>query len=183
MGWGQGFNGQARRPVDPVPDQPGGLKRRQYFQTVSDISSQAEPCQVDFYVPKDPSIRFEQEVCRLALMAWQRNQQVLVIAADRPACAALDEMMWQYPAGRFLPHAVIGDPEAANSPIRLGLSGDLQAADVVINLCPEIVPQPERFGRIMEFVPFDENQRGPSRLKFRTYREMGLKPLMNEING
>ena len=81
--------------------------------------------------------------------------------------------MWQYPEGRFVPHARAGDPDAGKAPVNIGTLAGLNPADVVINLCPEAVPQPERFSRLLEIVPYADNEREASRVKYKTYRNHG----------
>ena len=90
--------------------------------------------------------------------------------------------MWQYPEGRFLPHATIEDRDCAKAPVKIGTLSGLNPADVVINLCPEAVPQPERFSRVLEIVPYADDEKTASRVKFRIYRNLGLKPQTHEIN-
>ena len=90
--------------------------------------------------------------------------------------------MWQYPEGRFLPHSLASSRESSKAPVKIGLLADLNPTDVVINLCPEAVPQPERFSRILEIVPFADDERQASRVKYKTYRNLGLKPQTHEIN-
>lgn len=149
---------------------------------MSDINSQTESCQVDFYLLGDASAEADKFACRLALMAWQRKQNIFIINATLSACDELDEIMWEYPKGRFLPHAKASSPEAAKSPVCLGTIADLKPADVVINLCPEAVPQPDMFSRILEIVPFANDERQASRIKYKTYLNLGLNPKTHEIN-
>lgn len=90
--------------------------------------------------------------------------------------------MWQHPQGRFLPHAGVGGADAAKAPVNIGPLASLKPTDVVINLCQQAVPDPERFSRVLEIVPFANDERDASRLKFRNYRNLGLTPRTHEIN-
>ena len=137
-------------------------------------------CQVDFYVLKEPSADPGKLACSLALMTWERNQRVYVVAASETAAKQIDELMWQHPEGRFLPHAVAGDSNAAKTMINVGTLSALNQADVVINLCPEAVPQLEKYNRILEIVPFADRE--ASRAKFRVYRKFGVTPRTQEID-
>jgi DNA polymerase-3 subunit chi len=139
-------------------------------------------CQVDFYLLGESSPEADYVACRLALMTWERKQKVHVITATKEASEQLDKLMWQYPEGRFLPHAITGDKDSARAPVHIGTLSSLNPTDVVINLCTNAVPDPERFSRILEIVPFAENERQASREKFRTYRNLGITPRTNEIN-
>ena len=139
-------------------------------------------CQVDFYVLQDPSLSAEQLTCRLALMAWEQGHRIMVLAQDKAQAERLDELMWEYPQGRFLPHARTRRPVPA--PVMVGVMDDLDddAGEVIINLTGDAVPQAERFRRLLELVPADDAQRQASRAKFREYRSRGLEPASHPIN-
>ena len=141
----------------------------------------SDACQVDFYVLAKPGRSAHQLVCRLAMMAWEQGHRVTVVAADPEEAESLDEIMWDYPAGRFLPHQKAGSP--ANAPVCIDLTGsDITAdRDVVINLAETPIPDPARFRRLLEIVPGAEQHRLASREKFREYRKLGLKPVSHTI--
>lgn len=145
-------------------------------------NSQSDLCQVDFYLLGEATAPASKLACRLALMAWERKQKVFIASTSQADIQQLDELMWQYPEGRFLPHCLAGSHESSKAPINIGLLSDLNPTDVVINLCTEAVPQPERFSRILEIVPFANDERQASRVKYKTYRNLGLKPQTHEIN-
>ena len=149
---------------------------------MSSEATNTESCQVDFYLLGESSPEAGNLACRLALMAWERKQEIFIITATEASGKQLDELMWQYPEGRFLPHAGANDPDSGKSPVNIGTLSSLNPTDVVINLCPEVVPQPERFSRVLEIVPYAENERQASRVKYKTYRNLGLKPQTHEIN-
>jgi len=141
-----------------------------------------ESCQVDFYLLGESSPGADKLACRLALMALERNQKVFIIAANETGAGQLDELMWQYPEGRFVPHARSDAEYAARSPVNIGTLAALKPAEVVINLCPEAVPQPESFSRVLEIVPAADNEKTASRAKYRIYRNQGLMPRTHEID-
>lgn len=138
-------------------------------------------CQVDFYVLASPAQSAHQLVCRLAMMAWEQGHRVAVIATDQDEAESLDETMWDFPAGRFLPHQ--WGTDSANTPISINVSGtDIPPDhDVVINLADTAVPEPVRFSRLLEIVPGAEQKRLASREKFREYRNLGLSPASHTI--
>lgn len=138
-------------------------------------------CQVDFYLLGSASHKADNFACKLAMMAWERKQKVFIIAASNAPCEQLDELLWQLPDGRFLPHALAAGANSGNAPVNIGTLSSLNATDVVINLCPEAVPQPERFSRVLEIVPFADSDRQASRVKYSNYRNLGLKPQTHEI--
>ena len=149
---------------------------------MSDETTQAGSCQVDFYLLGETSPGADKLACRLALMALERKQKIFIITDSKRAGKQLDELMWQYPEGRFLPHAMIGEQDSTKAPVQIGTLSGLNPADVVINLCHEAVPQPERFSRVLEIVPYADDEKAASRVKFRVYRNLGLDPQTHEIN-
>jgi len=120
---------------------------------LSGDSSKNEPCQIDFYLLGKSSPQAHNVACDLALMSFERKLKIFVATQTQAEIEQLDELMWQYPAGRFLPHARADDQESGKAAVIIGVLTDLYPTDVVINLCAEAVPQPERFIRILEFVP------------------------------
>lgn len=149
---------------------------------MSEVTHQPESCQIDFYLLGESSPGADKLTCRLALMALERKQKIFIITPTDIAGEKLDELMWVYPEGRFIPHARSADPDSAKAPVNIGTLSGLKQADVLINLCREAVPQPERFSRVLEIVPFADNEKEASRVKFRTYRNLGLNPQTHEIN-
>jgi DNA polymerase-3 subunit chi len=144
--------------------------------------NKTDTCQVDFYLLGESSPGAAKLACRLALMALERKQKIFIVTATEASSEQLDELMWQYPEGRFIPHARAGGQDSAKAPVNIGTLSRLNPADVVINLCTEAVVQPERFSRVLEIVPYDDNEKEASRVKFRIYRNLGLNPQTHEIN-
>ena len=138
-------------------------------------------CQVDFYVLDDSALTAEQLACRLALMAWEQGHRIAVLTETTELANKLDELMWNYPAGRFLPHtAKAGD---ARGPVSIGtpdmpIPGD---REVIINLTSTVIAEPGSYERLLEIVPGNPSQRSVSRLKFRAYRDQGLDPASHPI--
>jgi DNA polymerase-3 subunit chi len=138
-------------------------------------------CQVDFYVLDEGALSAEQLACRLALMAWEQGHRIAVLTETTDLASKLDELMWNYPAGRFLPHSA--EPGDTRAPVIIGNSdmpipGD---SEVVINLTSTAIAEPDRFKRLLEIVPGSSSQRTASRHKFRSYREQGLDPASHPI--
>lgn len=139
------------------------------------------PCQVDFYVLAGRAQSAQRLACRLAMMAWEQGYRVSVRTDNDQAAQELDELMWDHPPGRFLPHGTGAD--GAASPVSIGtLQQDIPAdREVIINLAASAVPEPARFKRLLEIVPPDASQRDASRMKFRQYRDQGLDPAHHTI--
>ncbi len=105
--------------------------------------------------------------CRLAMMAWEHKQKTYLIAATESLVSQLDDQMWQHPDRRFLPHTTAEDANSSKAPVIIGTLSGLIPTDVVINLCPDTVPQTEKYKRILEIVPFADSERQASRVKYK----------------
>jgi len=149
---------------------------------LSGETTNPDSCQVDFFLLGESSPGPDKFACRLALMAWERKQSIFVITSTQSASDQLLELMWQYPEGRFLPHGQAKEPDSGKAPVNIGTLSSLNPTDVVINLCPEVVPQPERFSRVLEIVPYAENEKQPSRVKYKAYLNKGFKPKTHNID-
>ncbi len=140
-----------------------------------------QTCQVDFYILARPTQSPGQFVCRLAMKAWEQGHKVMVRTASEDEARQLDELMWDYPPGRFLPH----ETGTIGAGVAVGIAPHNavipEHRDLVINLCDESVPDPSRYRRLCEIVPAAAEQRSASRVKFKTYREQGLSPETHTI--
>ena len=71
---------------------------------------------VDFYQLPDKdleaSLRF---ACRLSLKALSSGLAVHIRVDDQQQAVAIDELMWDYPKHRLVPHAIIDGLEQAES--------------------------------------------------------------------
>ncbi len=111
---------------------------------------------------------------RLAAKAFQAGQGALLYTADERLAAELDGALWTAQQLSFIPHVRCGHPLAARTPVLIGArADDLAAPDVLINLTEEEPPCCERFGRLIEIVTADAEDRRRARGRFKLYQERG----------
>lgn len=137
-------------------------------------------CQVDFYLLASPDGDAHHLACRLALMGLERGHAIDILAEDEAGVQALDELMWRYPEGRFVPHEREGGPTERQAPVRIRRAAP-ERADILINLTRQPLERPQCCERLLEIVPHQPEDREASREKFRAYRALGLKPATHEI--
>jgi DNA polymerase-3 subunit chi len=135
---------------------------------------------VDFYILQqqhgEARARF---ACRLAEKAWQQGNKVYIHTESAEQSQRLDEMLWTFRAGSFVPHSLDEDASADASPIHIGHTGEPQHHDqVLINLAPEVPLFFSRFERVAELVDQSDECRTQGRERFRFYRDRGY-PLDN----
>ncbi len=131
---------------------------------------------VDFYILARPDERARQVLaCKLAEKAWRLDNSVYIHTRSRSDAERLDELLWTFRDGSFVPHGVAGrDDGTEDSPIMIGSDdGGVDACDLLINLCDEIPAFAEGFPRVAELVTSDENCRLLSRKRYAAYRDGG----------
>jgi DNA polymerase-3 subunit chi len=128
---------------------------------------------VDFYLLSADNR--EHVACRLAEKAWRLGNRVYLLAPDKPAARELDELLWTFSQGSFVPHAVhANDSDTEAHPVLIGHDEPPAALhDVLISLAPEVPAWFSRFTRIAELVGAAEDDKVRGRERFRYYRERG----------
>ena len=143
--------------------------------------------QVDFYIlgadSNDSRLRF---ACRIVDKAMQLRQHVFVNSADEADARKLDELLWTFSQGSFIPHLVVREPlpAAPIEPVLIGIDAP-QADDetpplgenweLMINLAPGVPGCFSRYARVAEVVDSDPTRRAQGRERYRFYRDRGYE--------
>jgi len=130
---------------------------------------------VDFYVLSQSGEQARRLfACKLAEKAYRLENTVHIIAASRTDAERLDELLWTFRDGSFVPHHIVtatGNPE---SPISIGCDADaVEPRDLLINLCDEVPATAESFPRVAELVSSDQDSKQRSRARYSHYRDQG----------
>jgi DNA polymerase-3 subunit chi len=131
---------------------------------------------VDFYLlaaAGEPSRQLF--ACRLAEKAYRMQHTVHIYTADRQRARQLDELLWTFRDGSFVPHEMLGsDPQSTGAPVTIGIDADnVRPGDLLINLTDELPELIDSFPRVAEIVTSDEDCRQKSRKRFASYRTQG----------
>ena len=131
---------------------------------------------IDFYLLRQsgPESRLA-FACRLAEKAYRLDHTVHIHTASDDDARRLDDLLWTFRDGSFVPHEVLASTEtAAQAPVRIASgSAAVDGCDLLINLCDEIPQCAEAFPRVAELVSSDETCKQESRKRFASYREQG----------
>lgn len=126
---------------------------------------------IDFYTGVDDKLR---TACQLSHKAMQNGLRVLLHTPDEKTTAALDQLLWQYPATAFMPHCRSDDGAAAEMPVILGHQNEPVAhSDVLISLDGSCLPFFSRFERVIEIVSKDSEDARLGRERYGFYRDRG----------
>ena len=132
--------------------------------------------EIDFYFNAGDPL---QVTCRLAGKAMAQKKRLLIYAADAESLSRIDRMLWTWPAIGFVPHCMVGDALAAETPVLLAADERTpEQCEVLLNLGSDCPPHFERFERLLEVVGADDAAREAGRGRYRFYKQRGY-PISN----
>ena len=114
--------------------------------------------------------------CRLCADLYRAKQRVFVYTAGQQQAEAFDELLWQFDAGRFVPHNLSGEGPKYGAPVEISWQAPRQNRAVLINLSCEVPAFVSRFAQVIEFVPAAEAEKAQARDRFKQYRQLGINP-------
>jgi DNA polymerase-3 subunit chi len=139
---------------------------------------------VDFYLLAEADagarMRF---ACRLTEKAYHQNHRVHLHAASAPEAGELDELLWSFRHGSFVPHELTTDGTTSTSPVTIGHGpATPPPADLLINLSDELPDFLDQFPRVAEVVDRSDMSLAAARKRFREYRNRGTEPVTHKID-
>ena len=128
---------------------------------------------IDFYTHCADPLRV---VVQLAAKAWSQHGSVRVMTADDAMTAALDELMWKWPATGFLPHCRLASSLAGETPIIVDHAPEHRgAAAVLVNLQSTPPSFFARFERLAEIVSDEPDAIAAGRERWKFYHQRGYE--------
>jgi DNA polymerase-3 subunit chi len=138
--------------------------------------------QIDFYILSEPQQR-DRFACRLVEKTYRLGHRIYVHTGDATAAKAMDELLWTYRGGSFIPHEQYSENRAAESPVVVGYhASPTTDADILINLTDQQTDFYGRFARVAEVVDGDEQSRLSARDRYRFYRDRGYPLETHQID-
>ncbi len=131
--------------------------------------------EVDFYILKDKAPQAGMQfACRLAEKIFKDGHQVYINTTSGQQLKQLDDLLWTFRQGSFLPHAVCTGNKPEATPILLGHAIEPDGpSDVLVNLAEDIPAFFSRFSRVTELVSGHDTHRETARARFRFYKDRG----------
>ena len=130
---------------------------------------------IDFYILQDsqPDAR-TLLTCRLTEKAFRQGHQVYINTESGQQLKKLDDMLWTFRDGSFLPHGLYAANADSDHPVLLGHAVDPEGpSDVLVNLSNDVPAFFSRFNRVAELVGGDDAQRVSARERYRFYKDRG----------
>ena len=139
---------------------------------------------IDFYVLSQAGEQARHNfACRLAEKAYRLDNTVHIETGARADAERIDELLWTFRDGSFVPHNIVGSGDA-ESPVTIACNSESAAAkDLLINLSDDIPDIAASFPRIAELVSSDPDCRQRSRKRYAVYRDQGHTVDTHDIQG
>jgi DNA polymerase-3 subunit chi len=127
---------------------------------------------VSFYLFEKSNERQVQSTCRLCRKILKQPAQIWLYCEDSDLQQQLDEQLWSFDPGSFIPHGI--DQEQASICISSRLP---QESDwIVFNFNNQALEQIDKFSHIIEIIENNESAKQLGREKFKQYRRLGIEP-------
>jgi len=130
---------------------------------------------VDFYILQDNKANaLDQFACRIAEKAYKQGHQVYINTSSDQQLEYLDDLMWTFRDGSFLPHDRYSNDRTSGQAVLLGHGIEPEGVDdVLLNLSDDIPAFFSRFKRVAELVGGDDTARESARARYRFYKDRG----------
>ncbi len=143
----------------------------------------ANPPRIDFYVLPDTDagarLRF---ACRLTEKAYKLDNKTHAHVIGAAQARQLDELLWTFRQGSFVPHEIADKPPGPEVPVTIGHDSAAELnGDLLINLADAIPPYFDQFARVAEIVDSSDECRKRGRERFSFYRDNGYEPLTHKL--
>ena len=136
---------------------------------------------VDFYIIGTGTS--EQMACRLAEKAYGLGNRVYIHTETPQQAKHMDELLWTFRDGSFVPHEQYQPGSGCESPIQIGHHDSPETdCDVLINLATEVPLFFSRFLRVAELIGPNSIAKTQGRERFRFYRDRGYPLDTHNIN-
>lgn len=138
---------------------------------------------VDFYVLDAAGEAARQRfACRLAEKAYRMDHRVHLHAGSAAAAATVDELLWTFRQGAFVPHEILAAADAPASPVTIGHDREsAPAAELLINLDDTVPGCVHAFERVAEIIDDSVDGRRRGRERYRHYQQLGIEPSTHNI--
>lgn len=132
--------------------------------------------QVIFYSLAEDDSDGHQLVCQLSAALYGGKQRVSVWCKNQTQAESLDELLWQAPADRFIPHNLKGEGPRGGAPVEICWDEQsVRLGQHVLVTSALTLSEPSRFQQIIDFVPTDEVARQAARERYKYYQRMGCQ--------
>ena len=138
---------------------------------------------VDFYLNQASNEKQRLlTTCRLAEKANKLGHHVFIYADKAEQVQQLDDLLWTFREGSFLPHTSSDANDAKQYSVVIGSQHHEDSEhDLMISLAENVPDCFSRFKRVAEIVAGSEEQKQAARDRFKFYRDRGYALETHEL--
>lgn len=131
--------------------------------------------QVIFYqLADDKPSAVHEKACDLVAEAYGNKQRCVVLCASQKDAESIDELLWQLPSQRFVPHNLAGEGPAGGAPVEIHWQdAGLPKKPCLVNLSEALPANVRQHQRIIDFVPVAEEAKKAARQRYKQYQQAG----------
>ena len=134
--------------------------------------------EITFYVLNSESL-YDRYLfaCRLIEKAYNAGKFCYVLLDSIEQCQRLDDMLWTFRAGSFIPHQLFtGVEPEIKTQVLIGIqNAPANWQNVVFNLSSQLPQNWQNTTRILEILDNNETTKIPARQRYRTYKDAGIE--------
>ncbi len=132
---------------------------------------------VDFYIlPDENEDRRQVYLCRLVDKAWRTGHRTWIHVPAADHAETLDERLWTFSQGSFLPHERVGQDAPDDAcPVLLGDGDPCGERQLLVNEDVEVPPFFSRFDRVAEVINQNPERKQAGRTRYAFYRDRGYE--------
>ena len=140
--------------------------------------------EVTFYVLNSESL-YDRYLfaCKLIEKAYNTGKFCYVLLDTIEQCQRLDDMLWTFRAGSFIPHQIFnGVPPEITEQILIGTANAPENwQNVVFNLSSQMPQNWQNAARVLEILDNNEATKADGRERYRTYKNAGIEIVTHKI--
>jgi len=112
--------------------------------------------------------------CSIAAFFYAQNKKVFIYTDNQDDAFSVDEYLWQFNGDSFVPHNLLGEGPRYGSPVKISWQPPTHPRQILINLSVNVPDFAINFQQIIDFVPCIEPLKKAARMRYSTYKKMGL---------
>ncbi|WP_024296978.1 DNA polymerase III subunit chi [Methylomicrobium lacus] len=122
-------------------------------------------------------------VCRLIEKAYRSGSYCYVLTANDAQAERLDDLLWTFRAGSFIPHQRYeGELPAVDNVILIGsLEPPARWQKVIVNLSGQGPQQIDQAERILEILDDNPEIKAEGRMRYRRYQQSGIAVVTHKV--
>lgn len=140
--------------------------------------------EISFYVlPTESTQERHLFACKLIEKAYRSGSFAYVLTDSLEQSQLIDDLLWTFRAGSFIPHQVhTGEQPAVENVVLIGsINPPEHWQKTVINLSSQCPQDFQNAERILEILDNGEETKAWGRQRYRQYQQAGIKPVYHDM--